>query len=276
MSKSAHLRAEDIRAIYLLVGECRELGDDPIVWRQHWFRGTALLSGADIAMGGEAARMRAGQLHELGTTDWGWENGFNRAGWVEALAELHRDPRLRRTEAFQQYMRRVTQEDGAALAHTDLLTAREWERSWSYNNLNKLVGSNHTVWCFGRIPRGNGDEMNGIILSRAEGRPDFNSREKGIIRELHAAILPLIAGPLARFSDPSPADLPPRLRLVLRYLLEGNSDKQIAARVKLSRYTVNEYVDRIFRHFGVQSRPELLARWIRRGWQRRFFWADPI
>jgi DNA-binding CsgD family transcriptional regulator len=54
------------------------------------------------------------------------------------------------------------------------------------------------------------------------------------------------------------------VRQVLRALLEGDGDKQIARRLGLTRYTVNQYVKSLFRHFGVQSRAELLARWVRR------------
>jgi DNA-binding CsgD family transcriptional regulator len=58
--------------------------------------------------------------------------------------------------------------------------------------------------------------------------------------EAIAAIALLVGGPLARANDPSPADLAPRVRQVLRHLLEGDGDKQIAARLGLTRHTVNE------------------------------------
>lgn len=101
---------------------------------------------------------------------------------------------------------------------------------------------------------------------RAHGRSDFTARDRLIVREAHAALSPLIGGPLARFAEPSPLDLAPRARQVLGCSLEGDGDEQIAARLKLSRFTVNQYTRLIFRHFGVSSRPELLARWVRRMW----------
>jgi DNA-binding CsgD family transcriptional regulator len=54
----------------------------------------------------------------------------------------------------------------------------------------------------------------------------------------------------------------------------GDGDKQAAVRLKLSRYTVNEYTKQIYRHFGVQGRAELLARWVKRGRGARCAWAD--
>jgi hypothetical protein len=35
MLKSARIRLQDARALVRLVGECRDLGDDPVVWRLH-------------------------------------------------------------------------------------------------------------------------------------------------------------------------------------------------------------------------------------------------
>jgi len=270
------LRASDVRAAYLLAGECRELGDDPLGWRRHWYRQAAALAGADVVMGGEMAGVRAGRPRELGTFDWGWENGFNRAGWEAALVEFRDHPDLVLTPPLRRYLRRVIRgDDGVALARSDLMADQSWYRSWNYRELNCLVGVDHTVWCFGSLPLGDGNELAGVLVAGAAGPRDFTPWEKVIISELHAAVAPLIGGPLARFADPSPAALPPRVRQVLKCLLEGDSDKQVAARLRLSRHTVNEYADRIFRHFGVQSRPELLARWVRRGWGGRFAWADP-
>jgi DNA-binding CsgD family transcriptional regulator len=83
-----------------------------------------------------------------------------------------------------------------------------------------------------------------------------------------------VGGPLARFSDPSPCDLAPRVRQVLALLLQGDGDKQIASRLKISPHTVNQYLKTLYRHFRVESRAELLARWIRRGWGEQFPWVD--
>jgi pSer/pThr/pTyr-binding forkhead associated (FHA) protein len=51
---------------------------------------------------------------------------------------------------------------------------------------------------------------------------------------------------------------------VLRLLLQGMSEKQIAARLHLSRHTVHAHVKSIYRALGVHARTELLTR----------FWAQ--
>jgi DNA-binding NarL/FixJ family response regulator len=59
-------------------------------------------------------------------------------------------------------------------------------------------------------------------------------------------------------------DLSPRLQETLELLLSGESEKQIAARLELSRHTVHEYVKALYKRFDVSTRAELLARWVRK------------
>jgi DNA-binding NarL/FixJ family response regulator len=65
-------------------------------------------------------------------------------------------------------------------------------------------------------------------------------------------------------TQPNLAGLPPRQRQVLDGLLEGDLEKQVAAKLELAPATVHIYVTRIYRHFGVNSRAELLAYFLRR------------
>ena len=128
-----------------------------------------------------------------------------------------------------------------------------------------MLGAGDPLYCLAPVP-GLGGVASGEVFCRSAGRPAFTRRQKAVLSEANALIRPMIGGPLARFADPSPAALPPRVREVLRCFLEGDSDKQVMARLGLSRHTVNQYAKLIHRHFGVSSRAELLARWVRRGW----------
>jgi DNA-binding CsgD family transcriptional regulator len=56
--------------------------------------------------------------------------------------------------------------------------------------------------------------------------------------------------------------LPPRLRPVLRRLLAGDAEKQAAMKLGLSPHTVHQYTKTLYRAFGVNSRGELLARFV--------------
>lgn len=56
--------------------------------------------------------------------------------------------------------------------------------------------------------------------------------------------------------------LSPRMRQTLERLLAGDSEKEVAARLGLSRHTVHVYVKTLYRRFDVCSRGELFARFV--------------
>ena len=87
-----------------------------------------------------------------------------------------------------------------------------------------------------------------------------------IVRLFHEELAPLVGRELATANDPRPSELAPRLRQTLRCLLEGDSEKQIAARLHLSGGTVHQYVTGLYRYFRVSSRAELMAYFLRRRW----------
>ena len=103
------------------------------------------------------------------------------------------------------------------------------------------------------------------------GEQDMNLRQ----RQLLASFCRLLGDdvriepPIAPRQSPVPGiqlALPsaPRLREILGLLLAGDGEKQIAAKLKLSRHTVHQYVKAIYKHFEVSSRGELLAMWVKR------------
>ena len=60
-----------------------------------------------------------------------------------------------------------------------------------------------------------------------------------------------------------PEQLPPRVRRVLRCLLEGLSEKEAARALKMTPHTVHSYVKILYQRLGVRSRAQLLARCLR-------------
>jgi DNA-binding NarL/FixJ family response regulator len=64
--------------------------------------------------------------------------------------------------------------------------------------------------------------------------------------------------------EPSPEKLSPRLRQTLACLLEGDTEKQVAARLSLSHATTHQYVTALYRYFGMRSRAQLLVHVLRR------------
>jgi DNA-binding CsgD family transcriptional regulator len=63
---------------------------------------------------------------------------------------------------------------------------------------------------------------------------------------------------------PSLPDLSPRQEQTLQLLLKGDSEKQVASKLELSKHTVHVYVKELYRRFEVSSRAELLAKHVKR------------
>lgn len=94
----------------------------------------------------------------------------------------------------------------------------------------------------------------GLAAVRAWGdRAHFCRHEAQMIQLLHQSVGFLFDQP----TDQS--ELPPRLRQVLDLLLRGEGEKQIAAQLGISRFTVHRHVTRLYRLLEVTSHPELMA-----------------
>lgn len=70
--------------------------------------------------------------------------------------------------------------------------------------------------------------------------------------------------PTERVEHRKTMDLTPAQTLVLDALLDGLSEKQVAARLDISPHTVHNHVREIYRTLGVTSRGELLAMFVDR------------
>ncbi len=102
-----------------------------------------------------------------------------------------------------------------------------------------------------------------VVLRRLASRRPFTPRDLAMVRLLHSEFQ-WIYQPDVILSRPDALALSPRQRQTLQYLLAGHSEKQVAAQLRLSHNTVHHYVKALHRHFGVSSRSELLARWVRK------------
>jgi DNA-binding CsgD family transcriptional regulator len=98
-----------------------------------------------------------------------------------------------------------------------------------------------------------------ICLHRALGDRDFSTRERRLLHFFHQELGRLIGVSLVSATEPMLQELPRRLRQTLTCLMQGDSEKQVAARLGLSRATTHQYVTALYRRFGVQSRPQLMA-----------------
>ena len=256
VADSGRLRLSDVRAAFRLIGECRELGADPLAWRRHILDGLRLLTGAQLAL--------YLQIRDLGTEaeqiteplDSGFLDQSHRALWAQYQRE-----NAQRTDPFHlSYYRAFT---GSLLTRpldlvVDLPT---WRRSTHYNQYIRPCGLDDRITSSVQLPETSPAATQVLVLHRSAADGWFPRCTTRLVHLFHEELLPLLGRQLALpGTRQRERDLPRQLQQVLRCLLGGDSEKQAAARLGLSRHTVNRHVQRLYRHFDVHSRGELMFR----------------
>lgn len=263
MTGANGLRVIDVRDAYRLIGECRDLGADPALWQSRLFEGLSRLFGGAPANGGEGRIVGAsGGVVPLSAFD----AGFDAAERRTYLAYL-RDG----GPAVDPFVRAL-QRAGTPLARTRraLLEDGEYYRSPAFDRWLRQGNVDHRLASI--FPSGDGSAVSFLHLHRGPGARDFSGRERTLLEFFHGELGPLIGRALVSIAEPTPAGLSRRLRQTLACLMEGDSERQVAARLGVSRATAHQYVTALYRRFGVHSRGQLLAHVLRR--RARPEWRD--
>jgi hypothetical protein len=97
MPKSQRLRLEDVRAVWHLLGECRELGADNQAWLQHFVEGMCRLLRSQIGICHETLLAPNGVMETLGWADTGWATAADREYLLGMMCKGYhqREPILR-------------------------------------------------------------------------------------------------------------------------------------------------------------------------------------
>jgi DNA-binding CsgD family transcriptional regulator len=258
MGDSARPRLEEVQRALRVVGECRDLGYDPGEWRRHACRGISELLGVRIVTGMECRwRRPAGSIAPVAFTQVGLSRDEHDRYLVPFLRQTTPDDEILfaalKAAGPDPHLIRTRRQDVADDA---------WYRCRMYVEYHEPVGVDDCAVSVWDLPGGRVDL---IGLHRDVGDRGFSARELALLRLFHAELGRLIGPTLTSPDDPlSPTRLPPRVRQTLACLLEGDSEKQVSARLGLSGPTVHQYVMALYRRYGVESRAELLARFIRR------------
>jgi len=251
VSKSDGLRLADLRAVFRLIGDCRDLGNEPGLWHRRMLEGLALLFGVVQAAGGEAWWERPGRAVQPVSA---YSVSADPAA-DDAFRAYHRDLGPRTDPSYQA----LEKLSGKLITRTrrELVSDAAWYRSAAFNQYFRMGGLDHQLLSVFQVSDDGATSV--VALNRSLGAEDFSERERRLFSFFHAELGRLIGGPLVGATDRNVAQLSPRLRETLACLLEGDSEKQVAARLGLSHATVHQYVTVLYRHFGVQSRAQLLA-----------------
>lgn len=105
--------------------------------------------------------------------------------------------------------------------------------------------------------------LHGIGIYRPKERPPFTGRESRIAHIILSEVPWLHDQDWPSGLGCSKGFLTPRQYVVLNLLIRGWARKRIADHLELSAHTVHGYIKTIYRHFGVNSQPALIARFTR-------------
>lgn len=258
MRKSGRVTIHEMKQVAALIDQCRDLGDDAVAWQQHLIDGLRRLVGAAI---GAAVLLPATQPCPPGTVlpteitgDWPSDGARDR--WV-AWARGGRFDEFPVAEAF-------FQETGPVVSRTrrELMADRDWERSAFMNERYRPDGIDE-----GLVARAAAPAVEAVFLLtliRVTADPPFAEWAGRVTEYVLQGVVPHLGRALLVSTQPNRAGLPPRSLCVLDALLDGDSEKQVGLRLGIGRGTVHDHVKLLYRHFGVCSRAELLAYFLRR------------
>lgn len=119
----------------------------------------------------------------------------------------------------------------------------------------------------------NGTYVDGLRVAEAEVHPGQSVRFGNAVFYVMTEDLqtPAVGGnsEISTFLMPAPdvsqglSQLSEAQRRVLDILLEGRSEKEVATQLEISPHTVHNHVKEIYKRMNVNSRPELLALFVR-------------
>ncbi len=253
MGKSGRVRLREIRLAYRLIHDCRDVGHNPAAWPVVLAERLPLLVDAQLCLVGELEVGRPGHPARADAlAEHGWPSPSDRALWQQRyLAEQD----FRRTQSFQTFM--ALRGNLVTRSREQFVSDAQWYRSVEFNEIHQVMRLDDLLVSALRTNPPGTLQMLSLVRPLDQNR--FAARERRLLRLFHHELARHLGTTLVRQRGEPLLRLPLRLGETLRYLLEGDSEKQVAVRMGLSRHTVHEYVTELYRRLGVSSRPELMA-----------------
>ncbi|HSI33729.1 MAG: helix-turn-helix transcriptional regulator [Phycisphaerae bacterium] len=235
------LRLRDVRNVFRILGEIRELGADPKAWRPHMTARLCKIFHAELVISSEVhARTTPASPDRLRITDIGW--GADSDGHTWEIRSERDDETL---AAWRLAAGHIPKEPAAGA-------------EVPVRPIKNVYGGKSFVLSQYPLPHINAVDQLGV--HRAFGDTPFTGTEHKLIHIFHTELGRFWRREaLKKAKDPT-SDLPPRLSQTLHELLGGLSEKEIAAKLDLSRHTIHNYVKALHQRFEVSSRGELLAK----------------
>ncbi len=251
------LHADDVRALFRLLGEVRELGVNATAWRTHLAASLQHLCGCRATL---ALELTFPVVHPLTEC---WSACRSTAMLVDAAESGVDAADRQRFYDDMLWYRHGTDDTLNTLvplygtyftrARQELVGDERWYRSPLANEIFRAHDCDDFILSTVPVMP---HTYASLGLVRAWGDRPFGAREKLLVELVHEE--------LARdWLDAREPRLSPRQRQVLELLRSGASEKEVAAALEVSTHTVHDHVKALHRAYGVRSRGELMARAMR-------------
>lgn len=242
MNSDASIKLSDVRRIFRLVGEVREIGSDPRRWRKHMVRKLQSLLRAEIVVSSEIHFRKSHDSGQLRVIDLGWGCDSDGKVW-----QIHTEREDANPDAYWLLSGQPAPAAGHPAGQLVPVTPAK-----------PLYGGTCFILSQCALPHVGAVDQLG--LHRTSAHEPFTRAEHRLVRMFHVELDRLWKRDALRHAKDPKNDLPPRLAQTLAALLDGASEKQIAQQLELSRHTVHNYVKALHHRFEVSSRGELLSK----------------
>lgn len=286
MGRSQAIRMSDARALMTAMAEACEAVPDP---RQRLVAFADRLCAVIDARLATVCHLRSpspgAPLTLVEYIEAGTWNGTDRRVLAEYYARGdHEEDLVAKSIADLQRRNDPDEPKPPALRREDLIDDRSWYNSDHFNEFRRASDIDSCIYSgiLGDAP----GQILGMTFHRPVSGRSFSPRERMLIELAVTGATPLFrsygrqadrlapTAPTATGAatsagsslahatiEPKPdaSALPPRLREILHALLSGRSEKEAALALGISPHTAHGHVKRLYRHFGVSSRGELMA-----------------
>lgn len=259
---SAPLKLRDVRRVFRLIGEIRELGNEPNQWRPLLVKELGRIVRAQMTVSAEVHFRRSKTPGMMRVVDIGWGGDSDGNVWT-----IHTERDDERPETY--WLAQGAEAGGEANA-VEAKEAHEKSADGPADDWGKageLIAVKPQRQVYGgksfilsQYPLPHAGAVDQLGLHGAFGDPSFTPSQHRLVHLFHVELGRLWRRDAIRRAKDPTADLPPRLSQTLAELAAGCSEKQIAHKLQLSRHTVHNYVKALHQRFGVSSRGELLAK----------------
>lgn len=245
------IRLREWREMYLLVGECRTLGVDGLVWRRHLTKRLQSLLRADLVVlidyqAKGNARQRQSGLEPISNVESGSIDGISNSTLhtlLDAICPAGKpsqhtkdcdDVRI----ASRQDLLRIKPQGNCQPAHSHESIAE----------LGDFVVSVH---------QGPADLVQLLAVLREAGQPHFERRIGHLIRSLWIELRHFQPNELRTVDSSVFLNYPKRMLQVLSCLLAGSTAKETAELLSISVHTVQVHIKRLYKRTSTSNRAEL-------------------